>query len=99
LQAPAEEGPADPRTGEIEVRTSGRRTSSRIDPLGVLRRVVVFKSDEGWDVTKERAGKGAKPARPSEINTATSFRPWTLLVSLASMPSIPPCSALPVCAD
>jgi CRISPR-associated protein Csb1 len=57
-----------PRTGEVEPRTSGRRTGSRIDPLGVLRKVVVFKSSEGWDVVKERAGKGAKVVRPSEIN-------------------------------
>ena len=63
-----EEGPADPRTGEVEMRTSGRRTSSRIDPLGVLRRVEVFKGQDGWDVVKDRAGKGAKPVRPSEIN-------------------------------
>jgi CRISPR-associated protein Csb1 len=68
VDVPVEDRPPDPRTGEIEVRTSGRRTGSRIDPLGVLRKVEVFKSPEGWDVVKERAGKGAKAARPSEIN-------------------------------
>ena len=33
-----------------------------------LRRVEVFKGADGWDVTKEGAGKGAKQVRPSEIN-------------------------------
>jgi CRISPR-associated protein Csb1 len=59
---------AVPRTGEVEPRTSGRRTASRIDPLGVLRKVKVFKSSEGWDVVEEHAGRGAKVVRPSEIN-------------------------------
>jgi CRISPR-associated protein Csb1 len=68
VDVPVEDGPSDPRTGEVEVRTSGRRTGSRIDPLGVLRRVEVFKGQDGWDVVKERAGKGAKQVRPSEIN-------------------------------
>ncbi len=68
VDVPVEDAPPDPRTGEVEVRTSGRRTGSRIDPLGVLRRVEVFKGAAGWDVAKERAGKGARPVRPSEIN-------------------------------
>jgi CRISPR-associated protein Csb1 len=59
---------ADARSGEIEVRTSGRRTGSRIDPLGVLRKVEVFKSSEGWDTDRDRAGRGAKAVRPAEIN-------------------------------
>src|SRR5205085_423684 len=59
---------ADQRTGEIEARTSGRRTGSRIDPLGVLRKVPVFKGADGWDTDKDRAGKNAKAVRPSEIN-------------------------------
>jgi CRISPR-associated protein Csb1 len=68
VDVPVEDGPTDPRTGEVEKRTSGRRPGSRIDPLGVLRRVEVFKGADGWDVVKERAGKGAKQVRPSEIN-------------------------------
>src|SRR3954470_20133093 len=58
----------DQRTGEIEPRTSGRRTGSRIDPLGVLRKVEVFKGPDGWDISQEGAGKGGKKVRPSEIN-------------------------------
>ncbi len=62
------DGIADPRTDEIEPRTSGRRTGSRIDPLGILRKVEVWKSETGWDITAASAGKGARKARPSEIN-------------------------------
>jgi len=58
----------DQRTGEIEIRTAGRRTGSRIDPLGVLRKVEVFKGQNGWDITATGAGKNAKRVRPSEIN-------------------------------
>jgi CRISPR-associated protein Csb1 len=56
------------RVGGIEAVTSGRRTGSRIDPLGVLRKVEVWKGDTHWDVTQQGAGKGAKKVRPSEIN-------------------------------
>lgn len=59
---------ADQRTGEVETRTAGRRTGSRIDPLGVLRKVDVFKGANGWDSTEAGAGKNAKRVRPSEIN-------------------------------
>jgi len=62
------EGVADRRTGEIDIRTAGRRTGSRIDPLGVLRKVEVFKGANGWDTKIEGAGKNAKQVRPSEIN-------------------------------
>lgn len=64
-----EEAGADPRTGEIEYRTGGRRTGSRIDPLGVLRKVDVFQGDgKSWDVDQASLGKKAKKVRPSEIN-------------------------------
>jgi CRISPR-associated protein Csb1 len=56
------------RTGEVDIRTAGRRTGSRIDPLGVLRKVDVFKGKKGWDTTAAGAGDGAKKVRPSEIN-------------------------------
>ncbi len=68
VDVPVKEMAPDRRTGEIEVRTAGRRTGSRIDPLGVLRSVEVFKGGSGWDITATAAGKGAKPVRPSEVN-------------------------------
>ncbi|MBW3565909.1 MAG: type I-U CRISPR-associated protein Cas7 [Acidobacteria bacterium] len=56
------------RTGELVVRTAARRTGSRIDPLGVLRKVEVFKGESGWSTDQSEAGKKAKKVRPSEIN-------------------------------
>ncbi len=64
-----EDGPIDTRTGEVDVRTAGRRTGSRIDPLGVLRRVEVFQGEnKAWDVDATKLGEKAKKVRPSEIN-------------------------------
>jgi len=68
IDVPVEDVVVNQRTGEIEIQTSGRRTGSRIDPLGVLRKVKVFKGEGGWSTTKEGAGKNAKEAKPSEIN-------------------------------
>ena len=59
---------ANERTGEVVARPPGRRTGSRIDPLGVLKKVEVYKGATGWATSKEAAGKGAKLVRPSEIN-------------------------------
>jgi len=56
------------RTGEVTIRTAGRRTGSRIDPLGVLRKVEVFKGEDGWSTLEKDAGRKAKRVRPSEIN-------------------------------
>src|SRR5437773_1203601 len=68
VDVPVEEVIVSQRTGEVEVRTAGRRTGSRIDPLGVLRKVEVYKGKNGWDTTEVGAGAGAKRVRPSEIN-------------------------------
>ncbi len=59
--------------GETEIRTSARRTGSRIDPLGILRKVDVYKTKSGWDTDQQRLAdrsKNDKPkkVRPSEIN-------------------------------
>ena len=68
IDVPVEDVVVNQRTGEVEIQTSGRRTGSRIDPLGVLRKVKVFKGEDGWSTTKASAGKNAKEVRPSEIN-------------------------------
>ena len=67
IDAPVDEIP-NTRTGEVEPRTAGQRTGSRIDPLGVLRKVEVFKGGSGWSPDKNEAGTRAKKVRPSEIN-------------------------------
>ena len=68
VDTPVDEVLVDQRTGEVRARTAGRRTGSRIDPLGILRRVEVFKGASGWSTDQKLAGKGAKKVRPSEIN-------------------------------
>ena len=89
VNAPVDEI-ADARTGEVEARTSGRRTGSRIDPLGVLRKVEVFKDPEGWDTVKERAGRERRRSVPPRSITAIS-RPRCSRSGLpATMPSMWP---------
>jgi len=58
----------DRRNRGTEPRTAGRRTGSRIDPLGILRKVEVFEGPSNWSTDQNEAGKGAKKVRPSEIN-------------------------------
>jgi len=65
---PVEEVVLDRRTGETEIRTTGRRPGSRIDPLGVLKKVHVFKGEGDWSTTEAGAGKKARKVKPSEIN-------------------------------
>ena len=68
VNTPVEDIVIDQRTGERVTRTAGRRTESRIDPLGIRRKVEVFKGASGWGTDPQCAGKGAKKVRPSEIN-------------------------------
>ncbi len=68
VNTPVEEVEMDRRTRTTEPRNAGRRTGSRIDPLGVLRKVEVFKGPTGWSTEQDKAGKRAKSVRPSEIN-------------------------------
>ena len=67
IDTPVDEVP-NARTGEVEPRTAAKRTGSRIDPLGVLRKVDVFKGGAGWSPDQKEAGARAKRVRPSEIN-------------------------------
>ena len=50
-----------------EMVSAGRRTGSRIDPLGILKSVEVYKGEVDWDISNKTL-KGAKKVRPSEIN-------------------------------
>ena len=86
IGTPVDERVVDRRTGRTEPQTSGRRTGSRIDPLGVLRKVEVFKSPTGWSPDQNQAGKGAKRVRPSEINhgnIAPSIEPLGVTIAYA----------------
>lgn len=66
VNTPVDEFVPEKGNGAIELKTAGRRTGSRIDPLGVLRRVEVWKAEDGsWDAAKFAK---AKQVRPSEIN-------------------------------
>ena len=62
----ATEDVVDSRTGELRDEPSGKRTGSRIDPLGIRSGVRVFKLPNGeWSFEKD---KRAKEVKPSEIN-------------------------------
>jgi CRISPR-associated protein Csb1 len=96
VDVPVEE-PADRRTGEVVPRTLGRRVGSRIDPLGVLRAVEVYKGESGWGTRQEEAGRGAKKVRPSEINhgnIAPSVQPLGITCEHLEHGFVSSCAAL-----
>ena len=82
INVPVEEV-VDRRTGEVTVSTSGRRTGSRVDPLGVMKDVTIYQGAESkneWTPIEAQAAKDkdgnpilfptkkGKPGRPSIIN-------------------------------
>lgn len=62
--------PVEDHNGRDTVQTAGRRTGSRIDPLGILKSVEIYagKDRDAWNTDKQLAGKDAKKSKPSEIN-------------------------------
>ena len=70
IDVPLEKVPSNDGGRMSEHRTTGRRTGSRIDPLGIRREVEVYRDSDTkeWATTKEAAGKKARKVRPSEIN-------------------------------
>ena len=60
----------DQRSGEVRTKNAGKRTSSRIDPLGILGSIDIYRDPDtkAWDTDKEKLGGKAKEVRPSEIN-------------------------------
>ena len=67
VDVPVEEM-ADRRSAEITLRSAGRRTGSRIDPLGIPRSIEIYKKEGDWALDERALGRGAKKVRPSEIN-------------------------------
>ena len=61
---------SDQRSGEVRTRNAGRRTGSRIDPLGIPRSIEVYTHPDtkAWDTDPNELGRKAKKVRPSEIN-------------------------------
>ena len=83
IETPVDEVVTNQRSGEIEPRTAGQRTGSRIDPLGVQKNVKIYRSatdDRDWTAQEENAAqaktgpilfsrkKGDKAGKPSVIN-------------------------------
>jgi CRISPR-associated protein Csb1 len=84
IDVPVEKVVVNQRTGEIDTRTAGRRTGSRIDPLGILNKVKIYQAKDDpndWTPREDLAatkgankepvlysGKSGKPGRASLIN-------------------------------
>lgn len=69
VDVPVEES-TDSRSGEVILRNAGRRTGSRIDPLGIPRSIDIYKNKKSgdWSLGETTPAKGIDKVRPSEIN-------------------------------
>ncbi len=67
VDTPVEKIVINGQTGNPDVQSAGRRTGIRIDPLGILRRVEVFRHASGWSTDRESGGIRGTQIRPSEI--------------------------------
>lgn len=68
VDVPVEEMAPDRRTGLADIQTAGRRTGSRIDPIGISRSVVIYESKadaNDWTSMPDEAArdKSGKPIR------------------------------------
>lgn len=87
----------DPRTGDTD-RPSGRRTGSRVDPLGIRSAVRVYKTPAGdWSLEPPKGVKSEAGIRPSEINhsnIAPTVEPLGVSIDYALHTFVLSCAAL-----
>lgn len=70
--------------GRGEVKPSGKRTGSRVDPLGIRSGVKVFKGSDGeWSLKKSGSAKEVRPSEINHSNIAPSVEPLGVSVDHA----------------
>ena len=98
VDTPVEETVVNRTTGEAEPRPAGRRTGSRIDPLGIRLGVTMYKDkDNNWNTTREGLGGGIKSSKPSEVihgNITPSVTPLGVTCAFAEHRVVITCAGL-----
>lgn len=89
----ATEAMVDARTGEVRDQPSGKRTGSRVDPLGIRSAVKVYRSADG-DWSLEKNGKEAKPSEINHSNIAPTVDALGVSVDYALHSFVLSCAAL-----
>ncbi|MAJ64913.1 MAG: type I-U CRISPR-associated protein Cas7 [Alphaproteobacteria bacterium] len=74
INVPAEEM-VNRQTGEFQGRSLGKRTGSRMDPLGIRKGVEIYKTADGWVETAQKGAKKSKPSEANHGNIAPSIQP------------------------